>query len=64
MDVDVDLLGRNLQVEKRHRHPADHQQAAIGFVERMAQRAVANVAARDEEELPLAVDRLCDGWAT
>ena len=53
MDVDVDLLGRNLEVEKRHGHPADHQQAAIGFVERVRQRAVTHVAARDEEELPL-----------
>ena len=46
MDVDVDLLGRDLQVEKRHGHPADHQQAAIGLVERVAERAVADVAAR------------------
>ena len=53
VDVDVDLLGRDLQVEERHRHPADHQQAAIRLVERVAERAVADVAAAEEEELPL-----------
>ncbi len=51
--VDVDLLGRDVQVEERHRHPPDHQQAAIRLVQRVAQRAVADVPSPEEEELPL-----------
>ena len=53
MDIDVDLLGGDLQVEKRHGHPADHQQAAIGLVEGMAERPVTDIAAPQEQELSL-----------
>ena len=52
VNVDVDLLGRDLEVEKRHGHPADHEQAAIGFVESVRERAVTDIAAGDKEELP------------
>ena len=53
VDIDVDLLGRDVQVQERHGHPADHQQAAIRFVQRVAQRAVADITAAQEQELPL-----------
>ena len=53
MDVDVDLLGGKLQVEERDRHAADHQQPPIGLAQGVAQRAIADIAASQEEELAL-----------
>ena len=53
VDVDVDLLGRDFQVEERHGRPADHQEAAERLGQGVAERAVADVPAAQEEELAL-----------
>ena len=61
MDVDVNLLGRNLQVEERDRIPPDHQQPAVGLAQGVAQRPIADIAAAQEEELALVAST---GFAT
>ena len=40
-------------MQEGHGHPADHQQATIGFVQGVAQRSVADISAAQEEILPL-----------
>ena len=65
VDVDVDLLGRDVQVEERHRHPArpsagrDTPRSARGSSDRSRTYRPPR-----KRNCPLAVDRLCDGWAT
>ena len=54
VDVHVHLLRRQVEVEERHRHPADHEEPAIRLAQGVAERAVADIAAADEEVLPLA----------
>ena len=58
VNVDVDLFGRNVQVQKRDRVASDHEEAAVGFAQSVAQRSVAN------RYCPLVLDRLWEGWAT
>src|SRR5271157_5691706 len=53
MDVDVNLLGWDLQVQERDRIAPGHQQPAVGLAQGVAQRPVADIAAAQEEELAL-----------
>ncbi len=54
MYVDVDQGRGHVEVQERDRLPPDHEQTAIGFGQRMLQRAVLNPAAVEEQVLPFA----------
>ena len=51
MHVDVDQLGRHVEPQEADRLPAGEQQAAIGFAERVLQRAVADRPAVEKQVL-------------
>ena len=53
VNVDVDLLRRQLEKEEGHGIAAGHQQAAVGFLERVAQAPVPDTAAVDKHILHL-----------
>ena len=53
MDVDVDRIGGQIEEQDRDRIPARHQQAAIGFLDGVAQSTVADPPAIEEEILEL-----------
>ena len=65
VDIDVHLLGRDLQVEERHGHPA---RPSAGRDRLRSARGRASGRGRNgpprKRNCPFAVDRLCDGWAT
>ena len=58
MDIDVHLLGREFKIEKRDRLPADHEQAAIGFAERVTQARSRIDRPPTKKNCPLPLDRL------
>ena len=51
MNVDVDQIRGHLQPEESDRRAAGQQQAAVGFAQRMLQRAIADVPAVQEQVL-------------
>ena len=54
MHVDIDLGGGHVEIEERDRLASDHQQPAIGFGQRVLQRAILNPAAVEEQILSFA----------
>src|SRR5207247_11311964 len=61
MDIDVHLIGRQFEKKKDDGVPAGHQQAVKCVLNGVAQRAVANPAAIDEEILQPGVAAI-DAW--
>src|SRR6266852_498227 len=55
MNVDIDLIGRQLEKEKSHGISAGHEQTAISLLQCVAQAAVANPSAVDKQILQLGV---------
>src|SRR5438093_5052963 len=55
MDIDIDLVGWQLDEQERHGVPSRHEQTAVSFLEGMAEAAIANPAAVDEQVLQLGV---------
>ena len=55
MYVDIDMVGREIEEQKRDRITARHQQAAIALLHGMSERAVADPPAVEKEVLALGV---------
>ena len=55
MHIHIHLIGRHFEKQKRDGIAAGHEQAAIGFLKRMAQTAIANPAAIEKQILQLGV---------
>ena len=55
MNIDINLVRRQLEKEKSHGISAGHEQSAIGLLQRVAQAAVANPSAIDKQILQLGV---------
>src|SRR5579859_6144509 len=53
MNIDIDLIRRNLQEEENDRIAAGHEQAAIAFLQGMTETAIANPTAIEEDILHL-----------
>src|SRR5439155_2668735 len=58
MDVHIHMIGRQFQEQERDGVSAGHEQAAIGFLQGVAETAVANPSAIDEQILHLGVAAL------
>ena len=61
MHIDIDLVRRQIEKQKRDRVAARHQQSSVAFLQGVPQRAVANPAAIEEEILRLGVAAVAGG---